>query len=97
MIYICERLTHKCRKNITMDTQIRAQYRFKEIFGKVAAADLSNTKSEVSDRLGISIAQLNRIIRGESDPSGTQLLIIAEHFDLPVDELYADSEAVASL
>lgn len=66
----------------------KAQYRFREVFGNVPAAKLTETKVRVATRLGISIASLNRIIRGESDPSGTQLMIIAESFGLAVSDLY---------
>lgn len=74
---------------MTMDCQNQVQYRFREIFGKVAAAELTATKEAVAERLKISIAQLNRIIRGDSDPSGTQLYLMADYFDIPVDDLYA--------
>lgn len=66
----------------------KAQYRFRELFGNIPAAKLTETKVKVAARLDISIASLNRIIRGESDPSGTQLLIIAESFGISVTDLY---------
>lgn len=78
--------------NIVYQTK-KAEYRFKELFGNVAASRLTETKATVSNRLGISIAQLNRIIRGESDPSGTQLLIIADSFGLTVSDLYYSKES----
>ena len=66
----------------------KARYRFREVFGNIPAARLTETKVKVANRLGISIASLNRIIRGESDPTGTQLLIIAESFGISVSDLY---------
>jgi transcriptional regulator with XRE-family HTH domain len=71
----------------------KAEYRFREIFGAVSAAKLTEVKATIANRLGISIAQLNRIIRGDSDPSGTQLLILAESFSLSVDDLYYSQQA----
>lgn len=80
------------------DTSFRpkAKYRFKQAFGAIPAAEISNVKNEVADRLGISLAQLNRIIRGESDPSGTQLFLIAESLNTTVNDLYAPPECLSN-
>lgn len=80
-----------------MAFEIRAQYRFRELFGQVASSELTETKLLVAKRMDISIAQLNRIIRGDSDPSGTQLLVIAEYFGISVSDLYQHQALSAAL
>lgn len=70
----------------------KAEYRFPEMFGNLPAARVMDEKNTLSAQLDISIAQLNRIIRGDSDPSGTQLRIIADFFGVQVDELYQTAE-----
>lgn len=92
MIYICEHLTHKRSNNMTdtaTATPKKAEYRFPVLFGNLPSARLMDEKYALSAQLGISIAQLNRIIRGDSDPSGTQLRIIADFFGVQVDDLYS--------
>lgn len=68
----------------------KARYRISELVGNIPVSRLKSEKSALSAQLGVSIAQLNRIIRGHSDPSGTQLRIIADFFGVQVDELYAE-------
>ena len=70
----------------------KAEYRFPEMFGNLPAARVMDEKNSLSAQLDISVAQLNRIIRGDSDPSGTQLRIIADFFGVQVDELYQIAE-----
>ena len=81
--------------NITYRRQ-KAQYRFRELFGNIPASRLTETKIQIAHRLGISIASLNRIIRGESDPTGTQLKILAESFNLTVSDLYYSHETTTT-
>lgn len=71
----------------------KAEYRFPELFGNLPAARVMDEKYALATQLDISIAQLNRIIRGDSDPSGTQLRIIADFFGTQVDELYQIAES----
>jgi len=95
MIYICEHLTHKHKNKMTEAATVmpkKAEYRFPELFGNLPAARVMDEKYALSAQLEISIAQLNRIIRGDSDPSGTQLRIIADFFGVQVDDLYLISE-----
>lgn len=75
---------------LIMEQPKKAEYRIDELVGNLPAARLTNEKLALAAQLGISIAQLNRIIRGNSDPSGTQLKIIADFFGVQVDDLYAD-------
>ncbi|MEZ4941917.1 MAG: helix-turn-helix transcriptional regulator [Saprospiraceae bacterium] len=70
----------------------KARYRIAEFVGNIPVSRLKFEKLALSAQLGVSIAQLNRIIRGDSDPSGTQLRVIADFFDVAVDELYADQD-----
>lgn len=97
MIYICGRLTHKDKYNMS-ETMIaltkRAEYRIAELVGNIPAARLTEEKQALAAQLGISIAQLNRIVRGDSDPSGTQLRIISVFLGVSVDDLYA-TEVIA--
>jgi len=71
----------------------KARYRIRELVGNIPSARLTIEKEDLAKQLGISMGQLNRIIRGGSDPSGTQLLVIADFFGMTVDGLYADSTA----
>lgn len=70
----------------------RAEYKIRAFVGNIPAARLTAQKNALANQLGISIGQLNRIIRGESDPSGTQLLTIAEFFGVTVNDLYLVGE-----
>jgi len=70
----------------------KAQYRIGELVGNIPVSRLKSEKMALSAQLGVSIPQLNRIIRGDSDPSGTQLRVIADFFGVPVDELYANQD-----
>ncbi|MBL7780654.1 MAG: helix-turn-helix transcriptional regulator [Saprospiraceae bacterium] len=66
----------------------KATYTIAKYVADIPNGRLSAEKEALASQLGISIAQLNRIIRGDSDPSGTQLLIIANFFGVSVGELY---------
>jgi len=66
----------------------KANYRIAELVESIPNGTLTDKKIELADLLGISVPQLNRIIRGGSEPSGTQLRIIAAFFEVSVDELY---------
>lgn len=98
MIYICERITHKHKNKMSelmMAQPKKADYRISELVGNIPAARLTEEKNALAAQLQLSIAQLNRIIRGDSDPSGTQLRIIADFFGVAVDDLYAADSAAA--
>lgn len=92
MIYICVHKTNKGKNMQEVAAQKKAEYRIGEFVGNIPAARLTEEKTSLAAQLGISIGQLNRIIRGESDPSGTQLWTIAQFFGCTVDELYAAYE-----
>lgn len=77
---------------LEVTAQKKAEYRIDEFVGNIPAARLTEEKTSLAAQLGISIGQLNRIIRGDSDPSGTQLWIIAAFFGCSVHELYASYE-----
>jgi len=89
--YICERLMHKHRNKMTeqdLTATKKANYRIAQLVDDIPSGRLTEEKERLAEELGISIPQLNRIIRGASDPSGTQLRIIADFFGVPVDALY---------
>lgn len=94
--YICERLTHKHKYNMELEAiqpQKKASYRFYEMVLNIPNGRLTQEKAALASQLGVSIFQLNRIIRGGSEPNGTQLLIIAKFFGVPVSDLYENEEA----
>ena len=78
-------------------TPKKAKYRIAELVGNIPFGRIMEEKEALASQLDISLHQLNRIIRGGSDPSGSQLLVIANFFGVPVDDLYeADQVAVAA-
>ncbi len=77
---------------ITSARSKKARYRIGELVGNIPVSRIRSEKLALAAQLGISIPQLNRIIRGDSDPSGTQLRVIAHFFGVPVDELYIDPD-----
>lgn len=75
----------------------KAKYRIAEFVENIPFGRIMEEKEALASQLGISLHQLNRIIRGGSDPSGSQLLIIAKYFGVAVDELYqVDETAIAA-
>lgn len=75
-------------------TPKKATYRIAQLVADIPNGRLTEQKEALADKLGISVPQLNRIIRGGSDPSGSQLQIIATFFETSVDQLYVkDDEA----
>lgn len=72
--------------------QTKAQYRLKDLLEAFPQNIYLNKKKELANKLGISTHQLGRFIRGNSDPSGTQLKIMAEFFGCLVDDLYQKTE-----
>lgn len=77
------------------NTPKKARYRFQELVGNIPNARLGDEKRALAFQLNLSIAQLNRLIRGDSEPSGTQLRIIADYFGKSVDELYDEEPTPA--
>lgn len=78
-------------------TPKKARYRIAQLVGDIPNSRLTEEKEALAFQLGISIPQLNRIIRGGSDPSGSQLRIIATYFGVAVDDLYmADDTVIAA-
>lgn len=67
---------------------IKSQYRLRELLEAFPLQVYMEKKMELTIRLGIGKPQLDRLIRGDSDPSGTQLRILAEFFGCTVDALY---------
>lgn len=89
---------HKHSNNMTSQAAMplkKARYRIDEFIETIPNGQLMERKAMLAELLDISIPQLNRIIRGGSDPSGTQLRIIADFFEVPVDELY-EAESLAA-
>jgi transcriptional regulator with XRE-family HTH domain len=76
-------------------TQKKAEYRLKDLIDGIPNGRLIEEKNALAAQLGIGVPQLNRLIRGDSDLSGTQLRIIADFFGCGVNELYADNELAA--
>lgn len=70
----------------------KAQYRFRELLEKFSLNEYMHKKRELAKRLSIGMPQLDRFIRGDSDPSGTQLKAMAEFFECLVDDLYKSSK-----
>ncbi len=70
----------------------KAEYCIDKYVGNLPVSRVKEEKISLAAQLDISIAQLNRIIRGDSDPSGTQLRIIADFFGVQVDDLYLPDE-----
>lgn len=70
------------------------QYRIKEFLGRTPAAELTEQKAKLAELLNVSVAQLNRLARGDNDPSGRQLKIMATFFGCSVDDLYTEQTAV---
>jgi transcriptional regulator with XRE-family HTH domain len=68
--------------------QTKAQYRLRELLEKFPLDEYMDRKRELAKRLNIGKPQLDRLIRGDSDPSGTQLKIMAVFFGCTVDALY---------
>lgn len=78
-------------------TPKKAKYRIAELVGNIPFGRIMQEKEALASQLDISLHQLNRIIRGGSEPSGSQLLIIANYFGVSVDDLYViDETAVAA-
>lgn len=75
-------------------TPKKARYRIAELIKEIPNGRLTEEKEALATQLGVSIPQLNRIIRGGSDPSGSQLRIIAAYFGISVDDLYLPDEAI---
>ena len=75
-------------------TPKKARYRIAELIKEIPNGLLTEEKEALATQLGVSIPQLNRIIRGGSDPSGSQLRIIAAYFGISVDDLYLPDEAI---
>jgi len=73
----------------------KAKYRIADFVANIPNGRLTEEKEALAAQLGISVPQLNRIIRGGSDPSGSQLLIIANFFGVAVDDLYQEEESAA--
>lgn len=69
------------------------KYKIKEFLGRIPVAELTGRKAELAKLLDVSASQLNRLARGESDPSGRQLWLMAQFFECSVDELYAEDIA----
>lgn len=70
----------------------KAEYRLRELLEAFPLSSYMDKKRELAKNLGIGMPQLDRFIRGNSDPSGTQLKIMAEFFDCLVDDLYQKTE-----
>ena len=66
----------------------KAEYRLRELFGAFPSDTYMKNKRELARQLGVGMPQLDRFIRGECDPSGTQLKIMAGFFECSVDDLY---------
>lgn len=66
----------------------KCTYRIKEFVDNIPNGRLREEKELLCAKLGISLHQLNRIIRNGSEPSGTQLKLLADHFGVSVDDLY---------
>jgi len=66
----------------------KAKYRLGDLLSSFASNEYMSRKRELAQLLGIGIPQLDRLIRGDSDPSGTQLKIMAAFFGCTVDALY---------
>lgn len=75
----------------------KARYRIAQFVGNIPNSRLTEEKEALAAELGISIPQLNRIIRGGSDPSGSQLRIIATYFGVAVDDLYIHEESESAV
>lgn len=71
--------------------QSKAQYRLRELLERFPQDEYMDKKRELAKRLNIGKPQLDRLIRGDSDPSGTQLRIMADFFNSTVDALYQKS------
>jgi transcriptional regulator with XRE-family HTH domain len=68
--------------------QSKAKYLLRELLEAFPLHEYMDKKKELAKKLGIGRPQLDRLVRGDSDPSGTQLKIMAEFFGCSVDELY---------
>lgn len=68
--------------------QTKAKYRLRELLAAFPVHAYMEKKRELAQKLDIGMPQLDRFIRGDSDPSGTQLKIMAEFFGCSVDALY---------
>ncbi len=82
---------HKHRNKMTeqvLEAPKKANYRIADFVETIPNGRLTEEKEQLAEKLGISVPQLNRIIRGGSEPNGTQLRIIALFFGVKVDELY---------
>lgn len=78
-------LTHKESKGIEHS---KAQYRLRELLEAFPSHTYMDKKRELAKRLGIGMPQLGKLLRGDSDPSGTHLKIMAGFFGCSVDDLY---------
>lgn len=68
--------------------RFKAQYRIAELLDSLPKAEYSDKKKALAATLGVTTQQLNALIRGVGDLSGTKLALVAEFFAVPVDELY---------
>jgi len=73
-----------------INERFKAKYRIAHRIAEIPVGRIKQEKASLAEQLGISIAQLNRLIRQDSEPSGTQLRIIADFFGVSVDELYEE-------
>lgn len=74
----------------------KAKYCLRELLEAFPSSEYMKKKRGLADMLGIGMAQLDRLFRGDSDPSGTQLKVMAEFFECRVDDLYKSGSSKTS-
>lgn len=72
---------------------MRAKYRVSEILSSVPKSQYREKKQQLCDLLGITSQGLSKLLHGYSDWTGTKLLLVAQFFGVPVDDLYQKDEA----
>ncbi len=74
----------------------KTQYVLRELLSVYPVNEYMERKRALAKKLEVGMPQLDKLIRGDSDPSGTQLKIMAEFFSCTVDALYKPMEAAKS-